>query len=478
VLAMVGGALGIATAAVAMRWLIAALPPSVPRTSEIGMSGATVAFTVGLTILTGLGFGLLPALRATAGTSAVGNGGSVRATASASHQRLSSMLIVGEVGLAVLLVIGAELLVRSFRDLQRLDPGFRPDHVVTARVTPPPASYDAPGRVNVLYGTLLARLGALPGVEAVAAVNLLPMAAPVYGAAMRIEGQYENIKQGLPTEDHAQIVTPDYFTAMRIPLLRGREFSEADAAAAQPVVVISQSMARRFWPNEDAVGKRIGYPWDSPWMTVVGVVADVRSDSLRDTSRVAVYIPFLQRVGKVSEYTVVVRTRDEPTALMSAVQSSVSAIDRGVPVSQLRTMNDVIAQSLDRPRFVMGLVSAFALVALILGAVGIYGVMSYIVRQRTQEIGIRMAFGATPAAVQSMVVGRAIALAVAGAAIGAGAAILSMRPLRGLLYGISPSDPVTYASVAIGFVIVAMLAALAPARRATRVNPVTAIRGS
>jgi putative ABC transport system permease protein len=477
VLASVGGVLGVLFAAGGIRWLVASLPAGVPRTTEIALSGSTLAFTLAVTILTGMAFGLLPAMRATSGRA---NASAVRAGRSgrnAGHQRVSSMLIVGEVALAVLLAIGADLLVRSFAEMRRLDPGFRADHLVTARMTPAPARYAGDAPTNALYAAVFARAAALPGVESVAGVSSLPIARPVYGAAMRSAGQFEDIKHGLPTEDHSEVVTPAYFVTMRIPIIRGRAFTDDDRGGSQPVAIVSQAMARRFWPAGDAIGKRIGYPWASPWLTIVGIVADVRSDSLRDTSATAVYFPLAQRTNNgYPELTIVLRTSADPATTERGLRAAVADIDRSVPLSDVRTMNDVIAQSLAKPRFVMTLVSAFAAVALLLGAVGIYGVMSYLVSQRVQEMGIRMALGATAGTVLGMVVRRAAGLAIVGAVIGVAAAAVAERPVRTLLFGVSVSDPVTYLSVPLLFVAVALVASFVPAIRATRVSPVSVLR--
>ena len=477
VLASIGGALGVMFAAGGIRWLVAALPSGVPRTTEIALSGPTLAFTLAVTILTGMAFGLLPALRATSGRGSANAVRAGRSGRSVGHQRVSSTLIIGEVALAVLLAIGAELLVRSFSEMRRLDPGFRADHLVTARMTPAPARYADLAPANALYAAVLSRAAALPGVESVAGVSSLPIARPVYGAALRIEGQFEDIKHGLPVEDHAQVVSSAYFATMRIPMIRGRAFTDDDRAGTQPVAIVSQSMARRFWPAGDAIGRRVGYPWASPWMTIVGIVADVRSDSLRDTSATSVYFPLLQRTkNNRPELTLVLRTSTDPDAAGRALRAVVADVDRSVPLSELRTMDDVIAQSLAKPRFVTTLVSAFAAVALLLGAVGIYGVMSYLVSQRVHEMGIRMALGATAGTVLTMVVRRAAGLAGAGAVIGVATAFVAERPLRTLLFGVSVSDPVTYLSVPALFIIVALVASFVPALRATRVSPVSVLR--
>jgi putative ABC transport system permease protein len=479
VVAAAGAALGVVLAAGGMRWLISALPPGTPRASEIAMNGPVLAFTAALTILTGVAFGLLPALRVTRESSANGIVRSGRTGHGVGHQRVSAMLVVAEVALAVLVVIGAELLTRSFWELRDVDPGFRTSHIVAARMTPPSASYAEPSRTNELYASVLSRAAALPGVSSVGAVSDLPLAGPVYGLATRIEGQFEDVAHGLPMISHFQRVTPAYFSTMNIRLLRGRTFVDSDRDGGQPVAVVSQSMAAHFWPGADPIGRRIGYPYDSPWITVVGVVADVRLDNLRDTSAMSAYVPFLQRAvhgGTGAELTVVVRTSGDPGNIEGQLRALVASVDRTVPLSDIRTMEDVVASSVAEPRFTMLLVGAFAVIALLLGTVGIYGVASYVVSERAQELGVRTALGATSGDILAMVLGRAALLAGAGAAVGTIAALLAVHPLRALLYGVSSSDPASYLAVPVLFVSIALAASLGPARRATRVSPTNALR--
>ncbi|HEX4683536.1 MAG TPA: ABC transporter permease [Gemmatimonadaceae bacterium] len=479
VLAVIGGGIGIALGALGLSALVGWLPPDVPRTSEIALSGTGLAFTGLLTILTGFAFGALPALRATRhrGSSAAARGG--RAGQSVGHHRIAAALIVGEIALASLLGVGADLLVRSFDQIRQLDPGFRAEHLLTARITPAPATYKEASRVNALYDALLSRVAALPGVQHVAAVDYLPIARPVYGGAWRIQGQAEDVKHGLPMTDHSQMITSDYFAALGIPLVRGRTFTPGDNTAGQPVAIVSQAFARHFWPGQDPLGKRIGHPWDSPWLTIVGVVADVRTDSLRDTTTIAVYTPFEQRLlGSHPEMTVVVRTAADPSSVARALRQIVAGIDRSVPISEIRTMDGVIRESLTRARFLTGLVSAFAVAALLLGAVGIYGVMSYLVSQRMHEMGVRLALGASSSSIIGLVVRRAAILAACGVLAGMAAALIAVRPLRALLFGVSASDPVTYIAVGAVFVLVSVVASAVPAFRATRVSPLDALRAT
>ena len=263
---------------------------------------------------------------------------------------------------------------------------------------------------------------------------------------------------------------------MRIPLLRGRLFTAADRDGP-PVAIVSQSVAWRFWPNDDPIGKHIGRPWDSPWITIVGVVPDTKQDSLRDTSRTSIYVPWSQRSAfSGSEMWVMVRSASDPAPLASAIRGVVRDIDRTVAVSDVRTMDAVVDQSAQKTRFTVLLVGAFAIAALLLGAIGIYGVMSYLVAQRTQEMGIRLALGATGGAVIALVVGRAAKLAALGVAVGIIGALLATRWLEALLYHVSATDPVTFVGVPLLFLAVAVIASYAPARRATRIDPVRALR--
>jgi putative ABC transport system permease protein len=471
-----GAALGVASAYLAVRWLVGVMPAGVPRAEEIAVNGRVLLFTSFVAVLTGVIFGIIPAVRATSPGRLSVAGFGRRATAGASHQRVSGLLVTAEMALAVVLVIVATLLVRSFTALQTVDPGFRTEHVVAARVSPPAGTYDDPARLTALYATVLERVSAIPGVRSAAAVDKLPLAQTIWGVAVRVEGQFEDGTRPLPEIHHLQMVTAGYFESIGIPV-RGRAFTEGDRPGQVPVAVVSESVARRFWPNGDAVGKRIGYPYPSPWLTIVGVVPDTKQDSLSDTTSMSMYVPWQQR-SRMSggEMWVVARSDGDPSALGGTIRRIVQEVDRSVPVSDVRTMDAVISASLQRARFTMLLVGAFAAAALLLGAVGIYGVMSYIVGQRTQELGVRLALGAPPFGVMALVVGRAAKLALAGAVIGLLAALFGTKALGTLLYGISATDPLTFVAVPVLFLVVAVLASYAPAIRATRADPVRALR--
>jgi predicted permease len=476
-LSVAGAGLGTALAIGAVRWLVAILPPGIPRVDEIVVDGTVLAVTGALALGTGLVFGILPALRATRAASATHTIGSRRSTHGVGHHRLSALLVAGEVALAVMLVIAAQLLVRSFGHLRSVQTGFEETSLIAARITPPNAVYREPDRLRALYTSAMGRIGGIPGVKQVAAVDKLPFATAVWGIAPRIEGQWEDGTKPLPDVDHFQMITPDYFSAMRIPVIEGRAFSAADGAVATPVAIVSKSMARRFWPNQSAVGKRIGYAWPSPWITIVGVVADVRQDSLRDTLTTSIYVPWEQRSRMSgSEMWLLARTTGDPKALAGSIRAIVHDLDRTVPVSDVRTMEDIVDGSVQRDRFMMLIVGLFAGVALLLGAVGIYGVMSYLVSQRTQEMGVRIALGASAPSVVKLIVSRGLGMAVAGALAGMLIAIWATRPLAALLYGVSATDPVTFGTVPLIFVLVAIAASAFPALRATRVDPVRTLR--
>lgn len=478
-LSSVGAVAGVLLAFVGVRWLVSVMPAGVPRAHEIALSGTVLLFTAAVAVMTGVLFGVVPALRATrgGGVKSAGSGIGLRATAGQQHHRLSGALVTAEVALAVLLAIGSVLLVRSFQALSSEDPGFQPARVIAARVTPANANYRDPARLVTLYATVLERMSALPGVEHVAAVNRLPFAQSVWGIAPRVEGQWEDGSKMLPDLGHFQEITPAYFVTMGIPLKRGRAFTAADRDGVPPVTIVSESVARKFWPNEDAIGKRLGYAWPSEWMTIVGVVADTKQDSIRDTLSTSMYVPWQQRTRMSGvEMWVLARTTSDPGALAGTIRTIVRDVDRTVAVGEIQTMRNVLTDSMHKARFTMLLVAAFAIAALLLGAVGIYGVMSYLVGQRAQEMGIRLALGATPARVLAIVVRRGALLAAAGTALGLVAALFATRFLSSLLYDVSAVDPLTFAVVPALFLIVAVAASYLPALRATRVDPVKALR--
>ena len=474
-----GAAAGVGLAMLAVRALVGGVPTGLPRANEIAVSGVALLFALAVAIATGIVFSIVPAIRAT--SAAAGASGSMlgrRATSSKSHARTLALLVGGEIALAVMLVVGSLLLVRSFAALRSIAPGFDPTHVIAARISAPAATY-APGtdRLASFYADVLDRTRATPGVRSAALVDQLSLVAPVWSQAIRVQGQFEDVTHTLPMVDHLQTVSPGYFETMGIRVLRGRSFTDDDRAGEPPVAIVSRSVAKRFWPAGDAIGQRIGYPFDSPWITIVGIVPDTKQDSLRDTSTTTMYLPWAQRTKMVgSELWLVARTSGDPAAAGAAMRRIVQDIDRGVPVSDVRTMDDVVSGSVVGARFTTALVTVFALVALALGAVGIFGVMSYVVSERRQEMGLRIALGASEAGVVKLVVGRALRLAAIGTVAGLACAVIAVRPLDRWLYGVSPIDPVTFAGVPIVFAAVALLASYLPARRAARASPAAAMR--
>jgi putative ABC transport system permease protein len=451
------------------------MPAGVPRSHEIAVNGTVLAFSAVVTVMAGMLFGSIPALRATRFVNGVATSGK-RTTAGPQHHRVAGALVATEVALAVVLVICATLLVRSFNSLRSVEPGFETHNIVAARLTPPAGSYRDRTQTEAFYTQALGTISALPGVRAAAAVDKLPLAQPVWGGAIRVEGQFEDARRPLPEFQHWQMVTPAYFTTMGIPV-RGRAFTDADREGALPVAIISESFARRFWPNETPIGKRIGYPYESPWLTIVGVVPDTRQDSLREAGTLSMYVPWQQRARMSgTEMWLVARTSSDAASLAGTIRHVVHEIDRTVPVSDIRTMDAVVSGSMQTARFITLVVSAFAIGALILGAIGVYGVMSYLVGQRMREMGIRLALGAPAPDLIALVIRRAAVMAGAGAVIGVAAALLLTRSMRAMLYGISPTDPLTFVAVPLFFLLVAALASYSPARRASRLDPVRVLR--
>jgi predicted permease len=472
-LSSVGGAAGLLLAIAGVPVLAALLPSDIPRAAEIGIDGRVLSFTLGLSALTGIAFGLLPALRASRPNlqSLLKEGG--KGTAGVAHRRISATLVVGEVALAAMLVIVAGQLVRSLVHLLDVDTGFRAEQLVTARISPPKAAYVDEERIRVFYDAVLERARVLPGVEMAAAVNRLPLDGEAGGMPIQVEGSAVVPGAAAPFAAEWR-VSPAYVGTMAIPLLGGRAFTDADRDGAPHVALVNEAMAHRFWPEQDPVGKRFRPVWWNEWVTVVGIVGNVKDQGLADEEQLEVYRPFAQ--GPAADMTLVLRTRSAPATLAGSLRQAVWSVDPTVPVSDMRTMEQVVLTSLSRPRFTMVLLSLFAVLALGLGAVGIYGVIAFAVSQRTQEIGIRMALGATPGSVLGLELRRGGALAAMGVVIGLSAGIMVTRLMRSMLFNVSPFDLLTFVAVALAVLGVALLASYVPARRATRVNPVAALR--
>ena len=474
-LSIAGALAGLALAWLGLRVLLALLPADMPRVEAIGIDMRVLGFTAALALATGLGFGLLPAVRSVGSSLSGGLNDNGRSSSPGRrHGRVSGAIIIAEIAMSVVLVASAGLLIRSVIALTRVDPGFTAERVVAARVSPPANVYREDDRIRELYRVVLERAASFPGTANAAAVNPLPLRDALNGMAIRVEGQFEDMRKALPSADHYALVTPGYMATMGIPLLAGRDLDDSDRAGTPAVVLISESVQRKFWPGQSAVGKRIGYPWPSEWLTVVGVVADVKQDSLTSNRTLAVYRPFAQ--APIPSMNVVLRTTADAGIVANLLRETVGALDRTVPVSDVATMTHVVATSMARPRFAAILITAFAAIAMVLGAIGIYGVIAHSVAQRTREIGVRMALGAAPRDALWMVVRRGAWLTLAGLLLGTLSALATTRLFSGLLYGVSAHDPVVFAAGGILLAVVATLACYLPARRATRVDPTVALR--
>jgi putative ABC transport system permease protein len=482
VLSIAGAALGLALAAAALRVLAAIDPTSVPNVAPITLDGTVVAFTLLLSIVTTLLFGLAPALR-TLHVNLVESlrEGGQQATLGGHRRRLRNGLVATEVALAVILVIGAVLMIRSLSALGRIDLGFDPDRVLTMRVAVPAARYDTPEETVEFYRQLLTRVRAVPGVQHAGVVRVLPLATTIGDYGLDVEGFEES--PGRNAKGDWQIVSDGAFEAMGMRLRRGRWFTGADSTGTMPVAVVNETMARTYWKDPAAaVGGRIRIGnTKNPWVTVVGMVADERHNGVTGEIKEKFYVPHTQwhvvtGGNPIRNLFVVARTAGEPLAVAGAVRGEIRQLDPNLPVANIRPMRDVVSTALATPRLTGFLLGTFAAVALALAAVGIYGVLSYVVSQRTHEIGIRLAVGADRRQVLGMILRQGLTLASAGIAVGVAGAFALTRLMQTLLYQVQPSDPITFVSVPIALAAVSLMASCLPAYRATRVSPVKALR--
>jgi predicted permease len=482
ILSFAGGAFGILLAHWGVKLIIAVSPDSIPRFREIGLDARVLLFTMGVSLLTGIIFGLAPALQASKPDlnetlKEAGRGSTGR------RHIMRSILVVSEVALTLVLLIGAGLMIRSFYHLQRVDPGFSADNLLTFNVSLPQKKYPEPQQRINFYQQLLQNLTALPGVQSVGMATGLPLGNNGWQSGFWIEGRPEPPQGQRPLTEVA-LVGPGYFKAMQIPLLRGRDFNDQDVMAAPPdpkhpefrrptVTVIDEEFARRYWPDEDPLGQQITF-WGGK-VTVVGIVRRVKMEGLNtDSNRVQSYYPFNQNPS--GSMSVVVRTIGDPTGLSNAVRQQVLAIDPDQPIYSVQTMGQIWTDSIAPDRLFLMLLGTFATVALILAAVGIYGVMAYSVTQRTHEIGIRMALGAAQSNVLGMVIRQGMKLALAGLGLGLVGAWLVTRTMSSLLFGVSATDPLTFVVISLALAGVALGACFLPARRATKVDPMIALR--
>ena len=483
VLSILGAAVGLGLAYSGLKALLAANPQSIPRASEITLDPIVLIVTVLIALATGLVFGLAPLLHmgAQAVTQAIKEGG-VRTTANATRNRVRRGLVMAEIALAVMLVIGAGLLIRSFRNLTTVDAGFDPANRVTFGLVLPPAAYPDSQRRVQFYGDLRRKLEEIPGVERAGGMAGLPPFRQVNANDTDFEG-YAPSDPGQPAEnvDYYQVTMPGYFDAMGIRILEGRGFTDGDVNGP-PVVVVNEALAKRFYPGKSAVGQRLkpSYGNNTPWFTIVGVARNVKQGGLDQPAGTELYLlndQLPRLVGfSFTQMNLVLRSSRPLEALAPAIRRAVREMDPALPIVQLRTMEEVVGASVTRQRFLSMLLGIFAAVALTLAAIGTYGILSYMVSERQREIGIRMALGADTGQVMRLVMGQGIAIAGIGIIVGIVGAYSLSRLTASLLYGVSPSDPLTFGIVAAVIAAVAVAACVVPTRRALRVDPLEAIR--
>ncbi|MDT7603524.1 MAG: hypothetical protein QOF61_1521 [Acidobacteriota bacterium] len=474
-LSVIGGALGLLLAQWGVELLASVVPASVPRFGEVGLDKTVLAFTVGATLLTGLVFGLAPALQASKLelNEALKEGGR-SATEGRGHNRLRGALIVAEVALSLILLVGAGLLIKSFFKLRNTNPGFDPRQTLTASVSLPSLRYGDDDKLREFYKRVVERTSHIPGVEAAAAILPLPLSDNVIQTSFTVVGQPEPLPGEQPTSQ-ARLVSPGYFRAMSVPVLKGRDFSEHDDEKAPKVIIVNDTLARRFFPGEDAIGKRLKLGLNDIDGEIIGVVGDVRHRKLDAEAGPEYYVPLAQ--VPINDAQLIVRTTGgDPAQFAGALRAAVQEIDKNQPLFEVRTMNTLVAESMARQRFSMILLASFAALAMLLAAFGIFSVMSFLVAQRTHEIGIRMALGAQVSDILRLVVGQAMTLTLVGVCLGLAGAFALTRVMENLLYEVKPNDPAIFGGIAALLAAVALIACLIPARRATRVDPMVALR--
>ncbi len=482
-LAAAAGVVGVALAELGLRAILSAWPAVLPRSDAMGLDGATLAFALLVSVVTGLAFGLAPALRSSGGSLETSlREGAASATAGPRRHRLQRGLVVAEIALALVVLTGAGLLVRSFVRLSQVDPGYDTRGVLAARVRLTPARYQEPAQEMDFYRRVVEELGRQPGVESASVARILPMSGEMQ--VMAIDPRTVRPDDPEPFLPMATgVVGPDFFQALHIPLLEGRAFTDQDGEDAQPVAVINQALAKRLWPGEDPVGRSIplgrpgarGQPPTN--VAIVGIIGDLHYASLTAPVMPGIYLPFAQAPGGLGNGAwIVARSQGDPLALAGAVRGAVRAIDPEQPVATVTTLGEMVSRSTASRRFNMTLVGLFALLALGLAVVGIYGVTAYTVEQRVQEIGVRVALGAERRDVVGLLLGETAVTAAVGIALGVAGALAATRVLASLLYGVSATDAATFVGTALTLAGAALLAALVPALRASRIDPVRALR--
>ena len=477
-----GGACGLLLSVWGLKLVVSLAPIALLHTRPVNLNGQALAFAVMISAATGLAFGLLPALGLSRANLSHPLSEGRRTTGGTGRQRTRSVMVIGEIALSLMLLAGAGLLIRSFEQMRDTDPGFMPQRVLTATVALDSTAYSNATLVRSFYQQLIERMASLPTVRAAGAATDLPLESN-WNHLFTVEVHPRQPSGRSPMSDHT-VVTGRYFQSLRIPLLRGRFFTPEDRIGTMRVIIVSEGLAKRYWPGEDPIGKRIKWgPSEShsPWMTVVGVVGNVKHGALDSPTQPHTYEPLAQlndsavdKIARVLHLTVL--CTGDPAGLGNLMRHQVQALDPAVPVTTVRTMDAVLASSISPRRFTTLLMSAFAAVALLLASIGLYGLIAYTVRQRTHEIGIRMALGAERKAVVKMVVWQGLKLVLVGVSIGVVGALALTRFLTSLLYGVTPTDPLTFVAVSLILIAVALAACYIPARRAAKVDPMVALR--
>jgi putative ABC transport system permease protein len=474
-LAIAGGALGFVLSIWALHLLLTAIPGDLPFWMNFGLDLRVLGFTLAITLLTGLIFGAVPALQ----TSRVDLNDTLKEGGrgnSGVRNRARSLLVVSEIAMSLVLLVGAGLMVQSFLRLRRVNIGLDPKNVLTATLVLPRAKYTQEEQRSAFFKQLVERVRTLPGVEAASATGTLPLGGNNWGRSLTVEG-YPVLSVGQAPSIQHTVVTPGYFRTMGITLLAGRDFNDADNKDSQDVTIIDERLARQYWPNQSPLGKRVrfGPPEDNePWHTIVGVVSAVRHQRMQEETRPSVYLPH-QKIPS-SGMTLVARTSTNPREFIGAVRREVAQLDPDLPVSEVATMEEVVAESIWQPRLYALLFAVFAGGALLLALIGIYGVMAFLVQTRTHEIGVRMALGATARDVFRLIVGRGMKLTALGVVIGIGGAIALTRLIHSLLFNTSTTDPFTFIFISLLLCLAAFFACYLPARRAAKVDPLVALR--
>lgn len=473
-MAVMSGGLGIFLGYLGTRFLGAFTQTNLPQVADVPMDFRVLAFTLAISVASGILFGLTPSLQLSRpNLSSVLSDEGRSATGGRQRNRARNILVAAQVALSMVLLIGSGLLIRSFMRLRRVAPGFDANNTLTAQTFLPPSSYPQPADRIAFYQNALQRLQAIPGVESAAISTALPVL-PTHGTPARFEGEPE-VELGRRTVVLLESISPDYPKAMRVPLVEGRAFDGRDDATSAPVVMVNQATVRRFWPNQGPVGKLV-WVGRFPPCQVVGVLGDIKNDSLATPTQPEVFFPYPQLASTM--LYVSIRSSMDPHSLASALRAQIVAVNRGQPITDVRTMEERIESASAQTRSMMLLIGVFSATALILAVVGIYGVIAYSVAQRTQELGIRIALGATSAGIFKLVIGNGLRLALAGILVGLAASFALTRLMAGLLFQTSATDPITFVGSAVVFAVVAALASYVPARRAMRINPTDALRSA